>query len=64
MLLATDDKGWLGSGMDDIFEHRIRITNQPVQLNKCGLIQIPARTDYAGRSIAVCNECRHTGREG
>jgi gliding motility-associated lipoprotein GldH len=24
--LATDDKGWLGSGMDDIFEHRIRIT--------------------------------------
>lgn len=37
MLLATDDKGWLGSGMDDIFEHRIRITNQPVQLNKAGL---------------------------
>jgi gliding motility-associated lipoprotein GldH len=24
--LATDDKGWLGSGMDDIFEHRILIT--------------------------------------
>ena len=24
--LATDDKGWLGSGMDDIFEHRIPIT--------------------------------------
>jgi gliding motility-associated lipoprotein GldH len=23
--LATDDKGWLGSGMDDIFEHRIPI---------------------------------------
>jgi gliding motility-associated lipoprotein GldH len=23
--LATDDKGWLGSGMDDIFEHRILI---------------------------------------
>lgn len=37
MLLATDDKGWLGSGMDDIFEHRIRITNQPVQLHKAGL---------------------------
>lgn len=37
MLLATDDKGWLGSGMDDIFEHRIRITNQPVQLNNSGL---------------------------
>jgi gliding motility-associated lipoprotein GldH len=25
--LATDNKGWLGSGMDDIFEHRILITN-------------------------------------
>jgi gliding motility-associated lipoprotein GldH len=24
--LATDSKGWLGSGMDDIFEHRILIT--------------------------------------
>jgi gliding motility-associated lipoprotein GldH len=30
--LATDDKGWLGSGMDDIFEHRIQITDQPVSL--------------------------------
>jgi gliding motility-associated lipoprotein GldH len=25
--LATDDKGWLGSGMDDIFEHRIALTS-------------------------------------
>jgi gliding motility-associated lipoprotein GldH len=24
--LATDSKGWLGTGMDDIFEHRILIT--------------------------------------
>ncbi|AEW02851.1 hypothetical protein A4D02_02375 [Niastella koreensis] len=24
--LATDNKGWLGSGMDDIYEHRIQIT--------------------------------------
>ena len=23
LLLATDDKGWLGSGMDDIFEHLV-----------------------------------------
>lgn len=23
LTLATDDKGWLGSGMDDIYEHRI-----------------------------------------
>lgn len=36
LLLATDDKGWLGSGMDDIFEHRIRITGEPVQLRSAG----------------------------
>lgn len=34
--LATDEKGWLGSGMDDIFEHRILITRQPVSLPKSG----------------------------
>jgi len=37
LALATDDKGWLGSGMDDIFEHRIRITNSPVRLSKKGV---------------------------
>lgn len=33
--LATDSKGWLGSGMDDIFEHRILITppQSPVPLS-------------------------------
>ena len=35
--LATDDKGWLGSGMDDIYEHRILITNTPQQLSRKGL---------------------------
>lgn len=35
--LATDDKGWLGSGMDDIFEHRIRITKEPQKLSKSGV---------------------------
>mgnify|MGYP000884079810 CR=1 FL=1 len=32
--LATDEKGWLGSGMDDIYEHRIPITppQEPVSL--------------------------------
>jgi gliding motility-associated lipoprotein GldH len=35
--LATDDKGWLGSGMDDIFEHRILITHMPQRLSKPGL---------------------------
>lgn len=32
--LATDDKGWLGTGMDDIYEHRIHITSDPVRLKK------------------------------
>ncbi len=35
--LATDDKGWLGSGMDDIFEHRILITHTPQQFLKPGI---------------------------
>lgn len=26
LLLATNEKGWLGSGMDDIYEHRIPLT--------------------------------------
>lgn len=30
--LANNEKGWLGSGMDDIFEHRIRITREPIPL--------------------------------
>lgn len=34
--LATDGKGWLGSGMDDIFEHRILITQTPQQLSRKG----------------------------
>ncbi|HJU45845.1 MAG TPA: gliding motility lipoprotein GldH [Chitinophagaceae bacterium] len=25
--LATNDKGWLGTGMDDIFEHRVLLIN-------------------------------------
>ena len=37
LLLAADDKGWLGSGMDDIFEHRVRITGEPQKLTKPGL---------------------------
>ena len=30
--LADNQNGWLGSGMDDIFEHRIKITASPVRL--------------------------------
>lgn len=32
--LADNTKGWLGTGMDDIFDHRARITRQPVKLKK------------------------------
>ena len=35
--LATDEKGWLGTGMDDIFEHRILITAQPEALTRAGV---------------------------
>jgi gliding motility-associated lipoprotein GldH len=37
--LADNQKGWLGSGMDDIFEHRIRITRDPIRLRKAGEYQ-------------------------
>ncbi|MDF2190754.1 gliding motility lipoprotein GldH [Paraflavitalea sp. CAU 1676] len=34
--LATDSKGWLGTGMDDIYEHRIAVTSlqRPVPLKR------------------------------
>lgn len=32
LLLATNEKGWLASGMDDIYEHRIALTDKPVKL--------------------------------
>jgi gliding motility-associated lipoprotein GldH len=32
--LANNSTGWLGSGMDDVFDHRIRITNSPILLKK------------------------------
>lgn len=32
--LADNTKGWLGSGMDDIFDRRARITKVPVSLKK------------------------------
>ena len=28
LTLATNEKGWLGSGMDDIYEHRIALTEK------------------------------------
>ena len=31
--LATNEKGWLASGMDDIYEHRIGLTLDPSRFN-------------------------------
>lgn len=35
-LLATNTAGWLGSGMDDIYYHRLPLTAAPIQLRKPG----------------------------
>ncbi|MDI9365934.1 MAG: gliding motility lipoprotein GldH [Flavobacterium sp.] len=34
LTLANNTKGWLGTGMDDVFDHRIRITSAPIKLKK------------------------------
>lgn len=34
--LAENNKGWLGSGMDDIFEHRIQVNSNPIRYRKMG----------------------------
>jgi hypothetical protein len=36
VLLATNEKGWLGTGMDDIWELRQLITPQPFRFNRAG----------------------------
>ncbi len=33
-ILADNRQGWLGSGMDDIFEHRIPFNTRPTRLTK------------------------------
>jgi len=35
-LLATNTEGWLGSGMDDIYDHRLPLTSSPIRLSKPG----------------------------
>lgn len=32
--LADNTKGWLGAGMDDVFDRRARITQAPIKLKK------------------------------
>ena len=35
-MLATNN-GWLGTGMDDIYEHQLPLTPEPIQLRKAGV---------------------------
>lgn len=39
LTLGNNRQGWLGSGMDDIFYHRVRITREPVQFKKKGIYE-------------------------
>lgn len=39
LILGDDEKGWLGSGMDDIFEQRILIDPKPVKFAQAGTYQ-------------------------
>lgn len=34
LVLAKNGRGWLGSGLDDIFTHRVRITQSPIKLKQ------------------------------
>ena len=36
LTLANDDKGWLGKGMDDIYEHRLPLEAAPRRFSKAG----------------------------
>lgn len=38
LILGTDEKGWLGTGMDDIYERRISLTDsdQPLHFRQSG----------------------------
>ena len=33
-ILANNKQGWLGSGMDDVFEHRVPFNKQPTPLHQ------------------------------
>ncbi len=39
LTLGNNKTGWLGSGMDDIFYHRVRITRTPTRFPKKGVYE-------------------------
>jgi gliding motility-associated lipoprotein GldH len=36
LILATDEKGWLGKGMDDVYEQRILLNEKSANFRKAG----------------------------
>jgi gliding motility-associated lipoprotein GldH len=44
-VLATNTAGWLGTGMDDIYEHHLQLTERPIQL------KIPGRYIFTIQQI-------------
>src|SRR5262245_10124985 len=34
--LATNEQGWLGTGMDDIYEHRIKLLENSISFRRAG----------------------------
>ena len=36
LTLANNAQGWLGTGMDDIWEHRVPITQSPIRFRRSG----------------------------
>ncbi len=34
--LATNERGWLGSGIDDVYEHRIKLSQDQMKFKKSG----------------------------
>ena len=38
--LADDMNGWLGSGMDDIYDHQVLLYREPVKFSKPGMYKV------------------------
>ncbi|MEJ0081147.1 MAG: gliding motility lipoprotein GldH [Puia sp.] len=60
--LATNDKGWIGTAMDDIYDARLLI--QPkTRFRKSGVYHITMEQHDAGRSVEECVKCWTESRE-
>ena len=59
LLLATNEKGWLGTGMDDIYEHRIPLGDP--QTLKAGNYTFTVEQIMREDPLGKCTECRVCG---